>query len=52
MNVLLRGKKKYRQKQISDGRIGKGGMFVRTPSFNKGELVLQKVLDRQESGTE
>lgn len=27
-------------------------MFVRTPSFNEGELVLQKVLDRQESGTE
>lgn len=31
--------------------MGKSGMFVRT-SFNKGELVLQKVLDPQESDTD
>lgn len=51
--MLLRQKKKnHQQKQISDGRMGKSGMFVRMSSFKKGELVLEKVLDPQERDTD
>lgn len=47
-----RKRTKHLQKQVSDGRMGESGMFVGASSFNKGELVLQKVLGPQESGTE
>lgn len=50
INMLL-GKKTETPAETSHERMGENGMFVRI-SFNKGELVLQKVLDPQESSTD
>lgn len=48
---MLLGKKTETPAETSHERMGENGMFVRI-SFNKGELVLQKVLDPQESSTD